>query len=230
MTVIVDGKSYSEHGETMPNGATACGARTRAGTPCQGRAMGNGRCRMHSGGALAGRMHPGYKNGRYTRSLPGRMQEQFWAAAQDPDLLSTREDVALITARINELLGALDSGESGKRWRELERARQKLSAARERGDTPRIALYQEELEAAVAAGHADVETWREIAQLTDQRARLTETERRRLEKAGQYIPVETAMALVGQLVDIVQRHVPDRSIQRRISEELTRVTSPKFSE
>jgi hypothetical protein len=29
--------------------ARRCGARTRAGQPCQGSAMGNGRCRMHGG-------------------------------------------------------------------------------------------------------------------------------------------------------------------------------------
>lgn len=29
--------------------APRCGARTRAGDPCQGPAMPNGRCRMHSG-------------------------------------------------------------------------------------------------------------------------------------------------------------------------------------
>jgi glucans biosynthesis protein len=29
--------------------APRCGARTRRGTPCQGPAMANGRCRMHSG-------------------------------------------------------------------------------------------------------------------------------------------------------------------------------------
>ena len=29
--------------------APRCGAKTRAGTPCQGPAMANGRCRMHGG-------------------------------------------------------------------------------------------------------------------------------------------------------------------------------------
>jgi glucans biosynthesis protein len=45
-----------------------CGARTRAGTPCQSAGMANGRCRMHGGmapGAPRGNNHA-YKHGRYT--------------------------------------------------------------------------------------------------------------------------------------------------------------------
>lgn len=39
-----------------------CGAKTRSGQPCQSRAMGNGRCRMHGG--KAGITHKGNQNAR----------------------------------------------------------------------------------------------------------------------------------------------------------------------
>ena len=48
-----------------------CGARTRCGTPCQSRAMLNGRCRMHGGkspGAPKGNRNA-WKHGHYTAEV-----------------------------------------------------------------------------------------------------------------------------------------------------------------
>jgi hypothetical protein len=57
--------------------ARRCLARTRRGTPCQSRAMKNGRCRMHGGpspGAPKGNKHA-YKHGRYTAEAIARRRE-----------------------------------------------------------------------------------------------------------------------------------------------------------
>ena len=49
-----------------------CGAKTRAGTPCQQPAgwgtehPGTGRCKLHGGASLRGHLHPRYKTGRYS--------------------------------------------------------------------------------------------------------------------------------------------------------------------
>ncbi len=42
-----------------PNPTPRCGARTRAGAPCHGPAMANGRCRMHGGGSTGPRTEAG---------------------------------------------------------------------------------------------------------------------------------------------------------------------------
>lgn len=45
-----------------------CGARNRQGAPCQAPAIrGKTRCRLHGGRSLAGREHPNYKHGNYTK-------------------------------------------------------------------------------------------------------------------------------------------------------------------
>jgi len=44
-----------------------CGAKTRNGTPCKNRPMGNGRCRFHGGKSLSGKQHGRYKHGYYTK-------------------------------------------------------------------------------------------------------------------------------------------------------------------
>src|ERR1035438_762251 len=47
-----------------PNNAPRCGARTRRGTPCEGPAMRNGRCRMHGGASTGPRTPEGLDRAR----------------------------------------------------------------------------------------------------------------------------------------------------------------------
>ncbi len=48
-----------------------CGARTRAGKPCQSPAMGNGRCRMHGGASTGPRTAAGLASLRAARTRSG---------------------------------------------------------------------------------------------------------------------------------------------------------------
>ncbi len=48
-----------------------CGARTRAGTPCLGRPMPNGRCRMHGGCSTGPRTAEGLARIRAARTVHG---------------------------------------------------------------------------------------------------------------------------------------------------------------
>ena len=53
-----------------PSNAPRCGAKTRAGSPCQQPAMTNGRCRLHGGkspGAPRGERNGNYRHGLRTK-------------------------------------------------------------------------------------------------------------------------------------------------------------------
>lgn len=67
--------------------APRCGARTRPGTPCQGPAMPNGRCRMHGGASTGPRTASGLARLREARTRTGR-----YAA----DLLALRRAVVAL--------------------------------------------------------------------------------------------------------------------------------------
>jgi len=54
-----------------PRTAPRCGARTRAGTPCKGPAMPNGRCRMHGGASTGPRTPEGLERIRKARTVHG---------------------------------------------------------------------------------------------------------------------------------------------------------------
>src|SRR3954465_9212974 len=96
-----------------------CGAKTRSGAPCRTRPMPNGRCRMHGGKSLAGPASPSFTTGRHSKYLPRRLLARYQEMAHDAELLALRDEIALIDARIADVLGRVESGESSRIWREL---------------------------------------------------------------------------------------------------------------
>lgn len=107
-----------------------CGARNRAGEPCRNSpSFGRRRCRFHGGHALVGASHPRFKDGRYSRYLPRDLAQRFQASLHDPSLLSLREDVSLIDARLEQLLRRVQTTESAASWEALTNAAGELKAA-----------------------------------------------------------------------------------------------------
>jgi hypothetical protein len=87
--------------------ARRCGAKTRKGTPCQGPAMPNGRCRMHGGPSTGPRTPEGkarsamsnYRHGYYTaEAIKARREARRQARV-------TRQETTALLRRIRELFG-----------------------------------------------------------------------------------------------------------------------------
>src|SRR6187399_1656871 len=102
--------------EIVPN---VCGAKTRQGDTCQRPGMPNGRCHLHGGKSLGGVASPSFTTGKYSKYLPTRMLDRYHEAAEDHELIALREDVALLDARIADMLQRVDTGESGEIWASL---------------------------------------------------------------------------------------------------------------
>lgn len=97
------------------NGKPICGARTkRKGTPCTQDPMQNGRCRLHGGATPGGIASPHFKTGRWSKHLPAQLAEHYQAALADQDLLALREDLALLDARLAQVLGKLREADASK--------------------------------------------------------------------------------------------------------------------
>src|SRR5690348_17116908 len=111
-----------------------CGAKRRNGEPCKARAMLNGRCRIHGGKSPAGIPSPHYRDGRYSKVLPQRMRDAYTLAMDDPQLLEQREQIAVLDARLLDLLGRVDTGESGALWQALKDCRSDLLIAQRGND------------------------------------------------------------------------------------------------
>lgn len=192
----------------MPDGKPIrCGAKTRGGQPCRQHAMANGRCRMHGGASPSGLAHPNTTHGRYSKHVPTRMLANYEQAQQDPDLLNLREEIALLDARLSDLLRRVDSGESGRLWKDLRTA----AKAYRSGDEDQQMQSLLDMLALIDRGYMDTQAWGEISSLLEQRRKLVESERKRLVEMQQMMTMSQAQLLIARLYDVVTQHVSDRT-------------------
>ena len=198
-----------------------CGAKTRQGGVCKQPALPNGRCHYHGGKSLAGLVSPTYQTGRYSKVLPARLAGRYAEAQADAALLELRDDVALTDARLADLLGRVDTGESGALWQALQALRLDVIAYKRAGDTVKMAEALNALLDTIGQAHADYRAWAEIGAVLDQRRRLVESERKRLVEMQQTLTVEKAMLLVGAIGGIIKAHVDDRSVLAKISADIS---------
>lgn len=206
-----------------------CGAKKRDKTPCRAQAMPNGRCRIHGGKSLKGIASPAYKTGRYSRYLPGRLAERYGEAKTDPDLLALHEDVALTDARLSDVLGRVDTGESGDLWRKARGAFEAFREAQGKREVDKARAALTDLDGYLARGVSDYATWDEVGRLLEQRRRLVESERKRLIEMQQMITAEKAVLLIGAIAGIIKIHVSDRGTLAAISADIGKLVTADAS-
>lgn len=211
------------HAEKLPhakNGRAICGAKTRNGTPCKGKPMANGRCRMHGGTSLGGLASPVFKTGRYSKYLPARMAERYQESLKDPEILALNDEIALADSRLEDLLKRVDTGESGAIWELARSAYKNLLVAQSKKDYVKMAEALQSLGEIIQRGQADYAAWQDVSIVMEQRRRLVESERKRRVDMQQMITVDRAMLLIGAISDILKRNIEDRNLLNKISREL----------
>ena len=186
-------------------------------------AMSNGRCRMHGGMTPSGPASPQYRTGRYSKVLPARLAGRYEEALANPDLLALRDDIAVIDARLAEMLGDLDASGGAATWEALAEEMNAFEAALKTSDTRGMTRGLTAMRRLVGQGAAEGEKWEQIALWMERKRKLSETERRLLVDMQQVITAEKAMVLMAALVDIVRRHVDDRSILAAIVLDVDRL-------
>lgn len=203
-----------------------CQAHKTNGDPCNAQAIRGKRvCRVHGGLTPSGLASPHYTHGRYSKALPARLAARYDEATTDPALLELRADVALLDARLADVLGRVDTGESGALWTTLQNHRRDVLAAKRAGDSVAQAVALNALLETVGQGHADYRAWQEIGALLEQRRKLVESERKRLIEAQQTLTVEKAMLLIGAISGIIKAHVHDRAILAAIGRDIEGLVS-----
>src|SRR3954451_14863589 len=93
---------------------------------------------MHGGKVPRGRALPQTKHGRYSKDLPTRLLATYSAAQADTELLSLRDDVALLDARLADVLARVDTGESSALWLDLGATLKAFQQASAAGDTAKM--------------------------------------------------------------------------------------------
>jgi hypothetical protein len=141
----------------------------------------------------------------------------YKAAGLDPELMSLRQDLALLDARIMDVLKRVDTGEAGVVWHDAQAAMARFDRAWVKKDGAGMEAALAEMRRLIGQGVADWAAWRAVEKLIEQRRKLVESEQHRLTLAHEMINREQAMALMGQVVDILRRHVPDRQVLNAIA-------------
>lgn len=178
---------------------------------------GKTRCAKHGANLeVAGPGNPAYKHGRYSKYMPPRLQERYQVALQDPTLLSSREDIALLDARLEDLLRRADTGEAGKTWEQLKQARVEVLQARSRRDAEGVQAAFQEILNLIQAGYADHLTWDDIRATVMDRNKLVRSEQRRLVDMRQMVTVDRLVVFVQVLAGVILEEVHDKSVARRL--------------
>lgn len=194
----------------------------RTGQQCGGNAVpGMTVCHWHGGKTPTGIASPHFRTGRHSKYLPTRMLQTYEAALTDPRLLELHAEIALLDSRLAELLGKVDTGESGALWEALGAAYRDLQRAR--NDAKAFAVALTVLGGLITQGAGDAAAWAEIARLVQDRRRLVESERKRQVEMQQMVSIQQGLALVAALADSVKRHVSDPRILGAIQTDLARL-------
>lgn len=200
---------------------TTCGAKTRSGEPCKNAPVtGSRRCRMHGGKTPRGMALPQTTTGRYSKDLPTRLAARYAESQADPDLLNLNTEIAVIDARISDVLRRVDSGESGQTWRDLKATFTAMEQAQRAKEFGEVARLLSELGQLIRHGHNDYAAWADVRTLIDQRRKLVESEGKRRKDMQDMITSDKAMMLVSSLVATVRKHVHDRDTLAAISADL----------
>ena len=186
----------------------------RSGEQCKLAAMrGKTKCRMHGGKSLTGKDSPHYKTGKYSKYLPDRMADRYEEALQEQDLISLSNEIALIDSQLTTQLEELQQrGANGETWAE---ARSLLAD----GDLVRLERLLAE------GGNSDAAIWNGVNGLIEQRRRLADTERRRLEGEEHSVKLDQVMLMFAAILEIIRRRVSDVDAQRAVAQDLRALMS-----
>jgi hypothetical protein len=186
---------------------------------------GSKRCRMHGGKTPRGIASVEFETGRYSRSLPGRLVATYETALQDADLITLRNELALLQARLHELLGSVDTAGTRGVWAKLGKAQRELDRAWQDADSTATAKAIHKMGVVVGDAATERAAWREVYEVVEQLRRLSESERRRLVDLQQMITAEQLMAYTGALLALVKENVTDPTILSNIGAGVRRLVS-----
>ena len=162
---------------------------------------------------------------RYRKYIPERLQERYRESLLDPDILAHWQEIALIDARISDLLKLVDSGESRHLWDILRDLVSETESVLRSGDASGLVTLVREIISVVKKGAGDRDAWAEILALIGQRNQLATSERRRLVEMRQYISNKDINRIITGLLESVQRNVKDSATKAAIAREFSHLTA-----
>jgi hypothetical protein len=205
-------------------GRVICGGRNSRNEPCtQHPIVGRERCKFHGGKSPRGVESPHYKGKAWSRDLPTRLSDRVTAGLDNPELISMREELALVDARMGELLERLTTGESGDAWLEVTRLAARIRKVVD--DQPgnwfdELDLILGELGACIEAANSDTQVWGELHGVLEQRRRIADTERKREEFESEAVTRNQWATFLTSVQTAIMEEVTDVHSRARLAAKI----------
>jgi hypothetical protein len=173
-------------------------------------------CGSHGGKSPSGMEHPNFKNGRHSKHLPTKLLAKYEESLADEELISLRDDVALVDAFISDALESINFDNCQAAWDGLELLHKQFW----NGTT------EDKLEAAREAFNIvkdGVEEWRKVGRIfpyIEQKRKLAESEMKRLKDLQLMIDAKQANTLIAALLESVNSNVSDKDARVRIANDI----------
>lgn len=169
-------------------------------------------CRFHGGRTPRGPALPQFKHGRRSKYMPARLLTAYERALNDPQLFDLADSVALIDARIDDLLAS--SGGSAV-FKDMRDTFDRLYAALQQQDPAGTSLALRTLDDLIRSGADHAHIWDDLLRLLDDRRKHVETQRR-LELAGERgVSATEVVTLIGAIVNIAQEAITNIEDRRK---------------
>lgn len=163
--------------------------------------------------------HPAWRHGRYSAAVPRGLGAALQAAAEDPELLSLRDEIAVLQVAIHDCLFALDCG-TPVQISSIQEAAHRVRESR--GQDGFDASLEALLGLCASIGRSP-DRWREVADLAERKARLVLAEHKRASELEQMVPASRLYALIEFVVQVIRDTVKDREIVLAIGNRLRTV-------
>ena len=208
-----------------------CGAQLRRSdpakyckkTPCPDR----DRCRLHGGMTPRGILSASYKGRGYSKDLPTRLLDRMVDGLNDPELTSLRSEVALLDARLGELLESLADAGTPEAWSQVKAASAKLRYVADRPDMDDretvLTALATQLEQAAAVMAENTGSWKEIYLVIDRRRRTVGVELKREQQEEHTLMHSQALYFFQQLLLAIHEEVPDVDVKAKLAARIAKL-------
>lgn len=207
-------------------GRPICGAKakSRGGAPCENApSPGRDRCRLHGGRTPRGVLSPHYKGRGYSQDLPVHLAERMMEALQDPELTSLGSEIALLDARMGDLLSSLSDKTSRETWISV-RKKVKLAHLKVEEERTEDALeFLNDALLALETIRSDQASWEEIYELVELRRKTAKEERAREDQLEATMTARQTAAFFVALRAILEEEIQNPEVRRRIAIRLDKL-------
>lgn len=141
--------------------------------------------------------------------MKGSLAEAVERAHNDPELLNLTTEVALLQARLGQLIDKIEPEESLGRWKKAQEQFKMLLDARARKDGVGFGQSLEELRIIFRDGLHDHLIWSEIRDtLKDLRGIVAQEQKRRMDMNA-LISADQAVGMISEILYAAKEHVSD---------------------